>query len=470
VDRRRRTTALALGALLATAAACSPSPADPPTATATQHTQKAAPCRRTLVGVAHPDDDVFFLNPEIRRTIRAGCPVDTVYLTAGDGGKNDLAAAKEYAGRREFGVRAAYAEAAEADDRWTRADVTAAGVRVRAYRLADKSRDTDVRLMFLDLHDGLPRGVQAQSLRRLYDGDRSSVTAFRGGERYTEDRLLGVLTALARGSGAARVLTMDADDASFAFGLGGGVDHSDHGVTARYLRRVGYALGMPVSTYLGYTMSPLKPNLGKAQAAEKDEVARWYIANRDCHALGSCRIVTPFKGRLRKDWALWVRRQYEQVHRDPRPGEILGDIGRTTYFTGRDPVQCLHAGVAGAHPDAVDIRGCDGSAPQKWDLAGDGTIVPRASEGSCLTALASSVGLAPCAAGREDQHWRRVPWRSATWRRTAWRIEAGDGRCLYQDDRVLPARWDSRDAQSPALRLVPCGSTPRPELYWRWAD
>ncbi|CAM5411045.1 hypothetical protein SVIOM342S_10412 [Streptomyces violaceorubidus] len=79
--------------------------------------------------MAHPDDDLFFLNPEIKKTIRAGCPVVTVYLTAGDAGKTNRAKALEYVDRREYGVRAAYAEMAKAANRWEQTDVRADGVR-----------------------------------------------------------------------------------------------------------------------------------------------------------------------------------------------------------------------------------------------------------------------------------------------------------------------------------------------------
>ncbi|MER7046449.1 ricin-type beta-trefoil lectin domain protein [Streptomyces jumonjinensis] len=468
-------TAAAVAVCALLGPACSPAPDSAPgpgTTKASSHSAAHAKgprkCDRTLVGVAHPDDDLFFLNPEIRRTVRAGCPVDTVYLTAGDAGRKNRLKALEFVDRREYGVRAAYAEMAEAANRWERADVRADGVRVRSYRLADNARDTDVRLTFLDLHDGLPRGQEPNSLLRLFDGSRKSIEPFQSTGSYTEDRLLAVVSALVRLSGAARILTMDHDNASFAFGLGGGVDHSDHGVGARYFRRVGYALGVPVSSYLGYTMTPLKANLTPGESAEKDEVARWYLAHRKCRATGTCANVAPFKGPLQKDWSLWIHRQYEQIHRAPRAGEILGDIGRTTYFTGRDPAQCLHAGTGPPNAGGVGIHGCDGSAAQKWDMGHDGTIRPRDDPGSCLTALAPAVGLERCEPGSPSQRWTREPWRSTTWKRTAWRISGSADRCLYQDDRELPARWDDRDRQSPELKLSGCGTRPLPELYWRW--
>ncbi|MFI1829457.1 ricin-type beta-trefoil lectin domain protein [Streptomyces sp. NPDC020412] len=417
--------------------------------------------------MAHPDDDVFFLTPEIRETVRAGCGVYTVYLTAGDGGIENREHAVEYADRREYGVRAAYAEMAETGNDWERADVQADGVRVRSYRLVD--RDADVRLTFLDLHDGMPGGGHANSLRRLFEGQQSPVAAFRGGARYTEDSLVAAVSALIRASGAERVLTMDHDNASFAFGLGGGVDHSDHGITARYVRRAGYALGVPVTAYLGYTMSPLRTNLSPGQVAEKEEVVRWYLAHRSCRPSGACSNVPPFQGTLKEDWRLWAHRQYEQGHRAPRPGEVVADVGRTTHTAGRDPAQCLHGDGGSTTTAAVRLHGCDGSAAQRWEVRSDGTVRPRHRSRACLTVSGpGAVRLEHCREGSPGQRWTRDPWRSATWTRTAWRLVGMGGRCLAQDDRKLPARWDSRDRTSPELVLAQCGTTPRPEDYWSW--
>ncbi|MGJ3558491.1 ricin-type beta-trefoil lectin domain protein [Streptomyces sp. INA 01156] len=131
-------------------------------------------------------------------------------------------------------------------------------------------------------------------------------------------------------------------------------------------------------------------------------------------------------------------------------GEILGDIGRTTYSAGRNPAQCLHAGTGTPNAGAVDIRGCDGSAAQKWDMGHDGTIRPRDDRGSCLTALAPAVGLTRCEPGRRSQQWNREPWRSATWKRTAWRISGSADRCLYQDDRELPPTGMTTTGRAPS--------------------
>ncbi|MER8232474.1 ricin-type beta-trefoil lectin domain protein [Streptomyces sp. NPDC094049] len=461
---------LGLWALLASACSAVPeSAADPGAAASASRPTGQPQCRRTVVGVAHPDDDLFFFNPEILHTLRAGCGVDTVYLTAGDAGERERVGAMEYVDRREYGVRAAYADMAGAAGHWERADVDADGVRVRSYRLADDARTADVRLTFLDLHDGLPYGQEPDSLLNLFSGRRQSVEPFQSTERWTQTRLLAVLSALVRLSGAERLLVMDHDNASFAYGLGGRVDHADHGIGARYFRRVGYGLGVPVTAYLGYTVSPLRPNLTAADAAEKDEVARWYLAHRRCRASGTCANVSAYPGPLQRDWRLWIHREYQRIQRAPRTGELLGDIGRTTYFTGRDPSRCLHAATGPGAPEPVGLRACDGSAAQRWDMRDDGTVRPRLDGTLCLTARAPAVGLGHCADGGADgQRWKREPWQSDTWRREAWRIVGEGDRCLFQDDHELPPAWDSPDHQNPRPTLTPCGTERRPELYWRW--
>ncbi|MEU9850354.1 ricin-type beta-trefoil lectin domain protein [Streptomyces sp. NPDC047985] len=466
--RRTLAAAAALCALLGPASASVPV-ASPGPGTAAEAQAEPVRCRRTLVGVAHPDDDLFFLNPEIARTIRARCPVHTVYLTAGDDAVRDRTQALEYVDRRQYGVRAAYASMAGAADGWKRSDVRAGGIRVRSFLLAGRPPGTAIRLTFLDLHDGLPHGQEAESVLRLFDGSRRSVRGFPDGPGFTEERLVTTLRTLARTTRAERILTMDHDNASFAFGLGGGVDHSDHGVAARYFRRVGYALGVPVTSYLGYRMSALGANLTPAQAAGKERVVRWYVARRRCHATGRCAQVPPYRGPLQEDWNLWIRRQYPQVHRSPGPGEVLGDIGRTTYAAGPDPARCLDAAGSRAGARAVRIRACDGSPAQRWRMRSDGTIGLWGETHSCLTAVGAGAALEPCRDGAVNQEWTRVPWRSAPWKRMAWRIEsAADHRCLYQDDRELPAHWDSRDRSSPRLVRTDCTGPARPEQYWRW--
>ncbi|WP_084579434.1 PIG-L family deacetylase [Kutzneria sp. 744] len=141
--------------------------------------------------VAHEDDDILFMNPDVAGGIRAGVPTATVFLTAGenafagdpandpddpycpkppnDGGNHlgDLSR-ERYAQCRQQGVRAAYAQMAGVADVWDGAlvDVTG-GDFGELYTLRAKP---SVKLVFLDL----PEDGDAQiggSLYHLYFGD-----------------------------------------------------------------------------------------------------------------------------------------------------------------------------------------------------------------------------------------------------------------------------------------------------------
>ncbi|MGW4202424.1 ricin-type beta-trefoil lectin domain protein [Streptomyces sp. NPDC004726] len=428
--------------------------------------EKAPKCRRTLVGVAHQDDDLFFIDPETRKTLRAGCPVTTVYLTAGDGGKRNPEVARDYVHKRENGVRAAYAELAGVPDRWTADPVRVNGRSVRSFRL-DGGPARSVRLTFMGLHDGHPSGRSPESMLRLFLGTRESIRLFQSEESYTEEQLLETLSGLARQMKAERILTLDYDHASFAFGLRGNVDHSDHGIGARYFRKAGYISGIPVTSYLGYTMSRLKPNLPPDQVSAKESSVRRYLAQIGCRPPVGCLAENVYEGALQGDDVDWSHRQYQQVHRDPRPGEIMGDIGRTTVFSGRNPEQCLEAVNPSPAAGSVRINGCDGSDAQKWDVTGAGAIRTQRYGGYCLTLLPDTAGLARCQESGAAQKWTLKPWKSATWKRAAWRIAGEGGMCLYQNDRELPPRWDSRTDQHPVLGLADCGDRTQPELYWR---
>ena len=62
---------------------------------------------RELRIVAHQDDELLFMNPDLLESLHAGHCVRTVYLTAGDAGKGVA-----YASTRDAGMRAVYAEMA----------------------------------------------------------------------------------------------------------------------------------------------------------------------------------------------------------------------------------------------------------------------------------------------------------------------------------------------------------------------
>ncbi|MER5728945.1 ricin-type beta-trefoil lectin domain protein [Streptomyces sp. NPDC002138] len=397
------------------------------------------PCERTLVGVAHPDDDLLFINPEIQRLIRSECFVTVVYLTAGDSGSSFRRA--PYARGRESGVLNAYAKMANVRDSWRQEVILAGGHPVLSYTL---NGGPDIRLTFLRLPDGMPRGrgtsqYSHQSLLRIFRGRIHRIGPVDGTAAYTEPELLGTLSALMSRAGVGRVLTLDYDNVSFGgfrtAAAGHYDDHSDHGIAARYFRKAAFAtpLHPAVVPYLGYGISFLPDNLDRIQERDKGAVFQAYLEK--CRRR-KCPTIHTIGPSFRK----WIRRQYARSHRTPHPGEILSAIGEATSAGSVE--RCLDS--ARGREGKAEVVACDGSADQSWRFSA-GTIT-SAAHGLCLTA-AREITLSACV-GSPDQMW---------WRDTDGRVGSG-GRCLSQDD---PAR------SRPRLRLGPCAPY-QPEQRWYW--
>jgi LmbE family N-acetylglucosaminyl deacetylase len=105
--------------------------------------------------VAHPDDDLLFLNPDLDAGIQAGLTTTVVYVTAGQAALTGTAAADRVRDRQR-GVQDAYRVSAGVADapsqgEWDGQIVTVAGRRAEEYRLRDRPA---VRLVFLGLPDG----------------------------------------------------------------------------------------------------------------------------------------------------------------------------------------------------------------------------------------------------------------------------------------------------------------------------
>lgn len=197
-----------------------PAPADP----AAVLTAAQAPARTTLSVVAHPDDDLLFLNPDIVSDVRAGHTVWTVYLT--DGRRNGDPAQNDsgFVDARVQGVRAAYAAMAGVPDRWTFATMTVNGHEVATNHL----EGTRVHLAFLFVKGaanccrwGDPFG---DLFRMLQDPDFVARPTD-GRAPYTRDSLVGTLRAM--------LDAVDPDQVRSLYSLGHrdagpALDHCDH--------------------------------------------------------------------------------------------------------------------------------------------------------------------------------------------------------------------------------------------------
>lgn len=248
----------------------------------------AVPCPAgsQVAVVAHADDDLLFMNPDVpRRVVEDGWCTTTIVVTSGDAGLG-----VDYTEAREAGLRAAYAEMAGADDRWVTSTATVQGHRVaRSVLVADPG----VRLEFLRLPDGNIDGSgfpseRFESIERLRLGRIASVRTIEPSpQMYTEESLRATLRALVAAARPSVVRTLDHLHDARTDG-----DHSDHHEVALLAvdARDVIAPSVRLVPYLGYPSSRLAPNLTSAQVQAKERAFMAYTPYdwRECWTLEAC--------------------------------------------------------------------------------------------------------------------------------------------------------------------------------------
>ncbi|MFI8232881.1 hypothetical protein ACIGDI_29050 [Streptomyces sp. NPDC085900] len=257
--------------------------------------------RSILHIVAHQDDDLYFMNPDLVRSLQDGDRITTVVVTAGeaDGINVDTnepqraAVAPDfarYSTERGCGLRSAYARMATGDrDRpWRREPVDLVpGFAAERFTLVGHD---DVCLYFLQLHMGAPteRGTRTR-LHHLWEGAlRTQATLPVHGctvgeaQHITREQLIEALTALLGHVRPTLVRTMDPDPEH-----DGGreefvcSDHVDHATVTQFalaaLARHREAGHSPVvEHYRGYANRFWGFNLDSAAVGEKGEYLATY--------------------------------------------------------------------------------------------------------------------------------------------------------------------------------------------------
>jgi hypothetical protein len=207
--------------------------------------------------VAHQDDDLLFINPDISGDIAAGRCVVTVYLTAGDAGRPS-----SYWRGREAGAEAAYAAMADVADNWTAGTVTVAGRTLPTYSLDG----APVLLIFLRLPDGHGYAVTGyETLHKLWIGALPTIHAVDSSAAYTKESLIRALTGVMATYRPDVIRTLN-----FVGPYGDG-DHGDHhsaGYFALAAHR-NFRAAHQISAYLGYQISSRPANLPDGAASAK---------------------------------------------------------------------------------------------------------------------------------------------------------------------------------------------------------
>jgi len=207
----------------------------------------------TLQVVAHEDDDLLFMNPDLSRSIEQKRCIRTVYLTAGDAG-----ASKEYWASREQGSKAAYAEMYGVPNEWKDQRQVVAGHSVIVSSL---DAVPTVSLVFMRIPDGNMQGQGFvghgnQSLSRLINDLQPEIQTVDDIGLYTKQDIIDMLHEIMTKDLPDQIRTQGSDSP-------GDGDHSDHyavGVMTK-LAAAAYLQPHKVTKYLGYTMKELPVNI-----------------------------------------------------------------------------------------------------------------------------------------------------------------------------------------------------------------
>jgi LmbE family N-acetylglucosaminyl deacetylase len=327
-----------------------------------------------VVIVAHQDDDLLFMQPDLLDAVQRG-GVTTVYVTAGNGTRGI-----EKANDRIDGVLHAYAVAA-GDSDWHCGWIDIAEHTAQHCRLAEKPTS----LVFLAYPDGGREGQFDTSLLRLWRGELTEEvgTIAERTTRYDRDALIEVLAQILRETQPATIRTLEVSATH-------GRDHSDHMLTGALtvLAMARANNRAELISYRGYniTEEPVtkQPAIFDASAAM---LGKYEACATGCGACGdTCEIDVSH--------AAWLDRRYAVGFRSTAAGRL------------RLETQCL----------TNELRFADCNTAPTWHLDDYGQL--RSDDDRCLTIDPSgTAALASCLGGSERRFhyddegrlWSAVP-------------------------------------------------------------
>lgn len=216
--------------------------------------------------VAHEDDDLLFLSPDLIDSIKVGDCVRSVYVTAGDAGSDGL-----YWLSREQGSKAAY-DIMDGPDKDIWIDRAVKLDDGRFVTVSSPARHPNITLIFMRLPDGNLDGggfkaFDHQSLSHLQNSGKR-IQSVDQQSSYTAPQLTAALTALMDVYEPAEVRTQTQINMSEQY-----ADHSDHLAVGHYATQA-YAQYQnrdisQLKYYVGYPIRQWDENVFDGQLDEK---------------------------------------------------------------------------------------------------------------------------------------------------------------------------------------------------------
>lgn len=340
-----------------------------------------------VVFVAHQDDDLLFINPELKHALDRNEALTTVYLTSGNAGLG-----MDYVNERELGIRSAYAHMAGEANSWNCALATYG---TKSVQECIFSGSADLRLLFLRLVDGFADGSSTNSLMKLWTGASASSSAVDGsGLTFTRAEMVETLGDVLLKRGATEIYTTD-----YTF-RNRQNDHSDHEYAALFALAASSTFNYPhgLHSHITYSTTDWPSNLSEADTGIVAS-AFGYYASCDQNIAGCSGGVGCDNNTCSTSSALytsWFSRFYKDArHSPPMSGALTNSAGGGCIgagavlvscasalslswnadftLTGPDG-QCLTAPALGGSQDLF-FSACTGSDHQKWFHLDNGFVM-----------------------------------------------------------------------------------------------
>lgn len=363
-----------------------------------QASPSSCPNGTTLNVVAHQDDDLLFMNPDVLHDIQSNRCVVTVYVTAGDAGESDPA----YWQAREAGAKAAHAQMAGVANAWTTSAVVIGSHSIPALTLTG---DPSVSLVFMRLPDGnylYGTGYPThnyESLQKLWQGVSSySISAVDdplSSHPYTKQDLIHTLAGLMTEFQPDLIRTQDS-----TVGFGNG-DHSDHYASALFAdaAQQEFSPSTPIKSYIDYAVSDYPQNVFGTDLTNKQNAFYTYAAAgpdpHTCVSAATC---------LTRPEREWLTRSYVVGTPNANAGgdQTVLTLGATVHLNGSassdpngDPINYSWTQTAGA--PAVALTGANTATPTFTAPAASTTLTfaLTVSDGTLASTDRVSVTVAP---------------------------------------------------------------------------
>lgn len=351
IGTRIRNSVLAI--VLGTVAALSPLTVLPVSAA----DSTTCPQGASLNIVAHADDDLIFMNPDIQRDITNGVCVRTIVVTAGDAGRGF-----DYAEEREAGSRAAYATMAGVTDDWmVDEDYVINGHRMFLFTLTEKPT---VSISYMRINDGNVDGsgfdsTGHASLKKLWQDDINSISSIDTLEEYqqtyTKDDLVTTLADSIMLYAPNMVRTMD-----YVEDINHTVDHTDHTAVGYLVQR---AERESVNTnhmaaYRGYTSSNYAANVSGSSLDSKWNAFLAYTPHDAyiCQTKAAC-------SASGNPYSTWLSRQYT---RGARNIAALATVTASSQASGQEATKAVDGYAVGYPTDSTKEWATKGGKANSW--------------------------------------------------------------------------------------------------------